>query len=67
MEIIATGRLTTYAGRSKYQIVVEVMELAGEGALLKLLEERRRKLTEEGLFDDQAKQEKRGDFWDALE
>ena len=51
MEVIATGRLTTYPGRSKYQIVIEAMELAGEGALLKLLEERRRKLTAEGLFD----------------
>jgi exodeoxyribonuclease VII large subunit len=57
MEVIATGRLTTYAGRSKYQVVVEAMELAGEGALLKLLEERRRKLTEEGLFDAETKQE----------
>jgi len=57
MEIIATGRLTTYAGRSKYQVVVEAMELAGEGALLKLLEERRRKLAEEGLFDVDAKRE----------
>ncbi|MGB0671807.1 MAG: exodeoxyribonuclease VII large subunit, partial [Rhodospirillales bacterium] len=37
MEVVATGRLTTYPGRSKYQIVVEAMELAGEGALLKLL------------------------------
>jgi exodeoxyribonuclease VII large subunit len=52
MEIIATGRLTTYPGRSKYQIVVEAMELAGEGALLKLLEERKRKLAAEGLFDE---------------
>ena len=38
IEVIATGRLTTYPGRSKYQIVVERMELAGEGALLALLE-----------------------------
>lgn len=51
MEIIATGRLTTYPGRSKYQMVVERMELAGQGALLKLLEDRRRKLLAEGLFD----------------
>ncbi|GAB4375684.1 MAG: exodeoxyribonuclease VII large subunit [Kiloniellaceae bacterium] len=51
MEVIATGRLTSYPGRSKYQIVVESLELAGEGALLKLLEDRRRKLAEEGLFD----------------
>ncbi len=51
MEVIATGRLTTYAARSKYQIVVESIELAGAGALLKLLEDRRRKLAAEGLFD----------------
>lgn len=51
LEVIATGRLTTYAGRSKYQIVIESLELAGEGALLKLLEERRKKLAAEGLFD----------------
>lgn len=50
MEVIASGRLTTYPGRSEYQIVVEALELAGEGALLKLLEERRRKLAAEGLF-----------------
>ncbi len=52
MEIIATGKLTTYPGRSKYQIVVDGMEHAGEGALLKLLEERKRKLAEEGLFEE---------------
>lgn len=57
MEIIATGRITTYAGRSKYQIVVERIELAGEGALLKLLEERKRKLAEEGLFADDRKRD----------
>lgn len=51
MEVIATGKLTTYPGRSKYQIVIESMELAGEGALLKMLEDRRRKLAAEGLFD----------------
>ncbi len=56
LEVIATGRLTTYPGRSKYQIVVEQLELAGEGALLKLLEERRRKLAAEGLFDEERKQ-----------
>jgi exodeoxyribonuclease VII large subunit len=51
MDVIATGRLTTYPGRSKYQIVIERMELAGAGALLKLLEERKAKLAAEGLFD----------------
>ncbi|UCH74687.1 MAG: exodeoxyribonuclease VII large subunit [Rhodospirillales bacterium] len=55
LEVIATGRLTTYPGRSKYQIVIESIELAGEGALLKLLEERRRKLAAEGLFDEARK------------
>ena len=56
MEVFATGRITAYAGRSKYQIVIERLELAGEGALLKLLEERKRKLGEEGLFDAERKQ-----------
>src|SRR6185369_11974834 len=51
MEVVATGRLTTYAGSSRYQIIVDRLELAGEGALLKLLEDRRRKLQAEGLFD----------------
>jgi exodeoxyribonuclease VII large subunit len=50
-EVIATGKLTTYPGRSKYQIVVDRLELAGEGALLALLEKRRRALAEEGLFE----------------
>src|SRR3954469_21738485 len=51
VEVIATGRLTTFPGRSKYQIVVDRMELAGEGALLALLEKRRKALAAEGLFD----------------
>src|SRR4029079_6689113 len=50
-EVIATGRLTTYPGRSKYQIVVERMELAGEGALLALLEKRRKGLAAGGAVD----------------
>ena len=54
-EVIATGKLTTYAGRSKYQIVVERMELAGEGALMALLDKRRRALAAEGLFDTERK------------
>ena len=49
MEVICTGRISSYARSSKYQIVIEAVELAGEGALLRLLEERRKKLTEEGL------------------
>ncbi|MFQ6017158.1 MAG: exodeoxyribonuclease VII large subunit [Kiloniellaceae bacterium] len=51
MEVIASGRITGYPGRSKYQIVIARLEPAGEGALLKLLEARRRKLAAEGLFD----------------
>ncbi len=50
MEVVAVGRLTTYPGRSKYQMIIERMELAGQGALLKLLEDRKRKLAAEGLF-----------------
>lgn len=51
MEVVCTGRLTTYMGQSKYQLIVDNMALAGVGALLKMLEERRRKLAAEGLFD----------------
>ena len=51
LEVIATGKLTTYAGSSRYQIIVDRLELAGEGALLKLLEDRRKRLQAEGLFD----------------
>ena len=51
IEVIATGRLTTFPGRSKYQIVIERMELAGEGALMALLEKLKAKLGAEGLFD----------------
>jgi exodeoxyribonuclease VII large subunit len=54
-EVIASGKLTTYAGRSKYQIVVSRMELAGEGALMALLDKRRRALAAEGLFDEARK------------
>lgn len=57
MEVIASGRLTTYPGRSSYQIIIDSIELAGEGALLKLLEERRKKLAAEGLFDEARKKE----------
>ncbi|MCH2486216.1 MAG: exodeoxyribonuclease VII large subunit, partial [Erythrobacter sp.] len=52
LEVVATGKLTTYPGRSKYQIVIERMELAGEGALLALLEKTRMRLAAEGLFDE---------------
>ena len=50
IEVIATGRLTTYPGRSNYQIVIERMEIAGEGALLALLAKTRARLEAEGLF-----------------
>ncbi|MFD0988358.1 exodeoxyribonuclease VII large subunit [Methyloligella solikamskensis] len=52
LEVIATGKVTTYPGRSKYQIVIEQLEPAGLGALMALLEERKQKLAEEGLFDE---------------
>src|ERR1700737_3997990 len=56
LEVIATGRLTTYPGQSKYQIVVETLEPAGLGALMALVEERKKKLAAEGLFDAARKQ-----------
>ncbi len=52
LEVIASGRLTTYPGRSKYQIIVTSLEIAGEGAILKQIEERKKRLASEGLFDD---------------
>ena len=55
MEVVCAGRLTTYPGRSKYQLVIESVELAGIGALLKLLEERKKKLEAEGLFAPERK------------
>ena len=55
MEVVCTGRLTTFPGRSKYQLVIESMELAGVGALLKILEERRKRLAAEGLFGAERK------------
>lgn len=51
LEVVATGRITTFPGKSSYQIVIEQMEVAGTGALLKLLEERKQKYAAEGLFD----------------
>jgi len=51
MDVIVTGRVSSYAKSSRYQIIIEKMELAGEGALLKMLEERKKKLATEGLFD----------------
>lgn len=55
MEVIATGKVTTFPGSSKYQIVIETLEPAGAGALMALLEERKRKLGAEGLFDQARK------------
>jgi exodeoxyribonuclease VII large subunit len=51
LEVVVTGRITTYPGQSKYQIVIETLEPAGLGALMALLEERKKKLAAEGLFD----------------
>jgi exodeoxyribonuclease VII large subunit len=51
LEVICTGRISTYPARSNYQLIIETMELAGQGALLKMLEDRRKKLAAEGLFD----------------
>ncbi len=51
MEVIATGKLTTYPGSSKYQLVIEALEPAGVGALMAMLEKRKKELAAEGLFD----------------
>jgi exodeoxyribonuclease VII large subunit len=56
LEVIATGKLTTYPGKSSYQIVIDRLEPAGVGALMALLEERKKKLAAEGLFDEARKQ-----------
>ena len=55
MEVVVTGRFTTYPARSNYQIVVNEIEMAGVGAILKMLEERKQKLAAEGLFDESRK------------
>ncbi len=55
MEVIAQGRITTFPGSSKYQIVVEALEPAGVGALMAMLEERKRKFAAEGLFEESRK------------
>jgi exodeoxyribonuclease VII large subunit len=51
LEVVATGKVTTYPGSSRYQLIVEQLELAGRGALMAMLEERKKKLAAEGLFD----------------
>jgi exodeoxyribonuclease VII large subunit len=56
IEVVATGRLTTYPARSRYQLVVDRLEVAGQGALMALLDKRRRALAAEGLFDEARKQ-----------
>src|SRR5690348_4412916 len=56
LEVIATGKLTTYPGKSSYQIVIDSLEPAGVGALMALLEERKKKLAAEGLFAEARKQ-----------
>jgi exodeoxyribonuclease VII large subunit len=55
LEVVATGKVTTFPGKSTYQIIVEALEPAGIGALMALVEERRRKLAAEGLFDEARK------------
>src|SRR5580704_8569236 len=55
LEVVATGKLTTFPGKSAYQIVIEALELAGVGALMAMLEARRSKLAAEGLFDSARK------------
>jgi exodeoxyribonuclease VII large subunit len=55
LEVVATGRITTFPGKSAYQIVIEAMEPAGVGALMALLEARRKQFLDEGLFDETRK------------
>ncbi len=55
LEVVVRGKLSTYPARSKYQIIIEHMEPAGAGALMALLEERKKKLAAEGLFDTERK------------
>ena len=57
LEVIATGKITSYPGKSNYQIIIENIEPAGVGALMALLEERKKKLSAEGLFDQDRKRE----------
>ncbi|HBU14450.1 MAG TPA: exodeoxyribonuclease VII large subunit [Gemmobacter sp.] len=56
MEVVATGRMTTFPGQSKYQLIVEDVAPAGAGALMAMLEKRRAALQAEGLFDPARKQ-----------
>ena len=64
MEVIAQGKITTYPGSSKYQIMIDTLEPAGAGALMAILEERKRKLAAEGLFAEERK--RKLPFWPAV-
>ncbi|PIR34459.1 MAG: exodeoxyribonuclease VII large subunit [Alphaproteobacteria bacterium CG11_big_fil_rev_8_21_14_0_20_44_7] len=55
LEVVATGKITTYGGSSQYQLVIESLEIAGEGALMALLEKRKKELAARGLFDESRK------------
>ncbi len=57
LDVIVTGKVTSFPKNSRYQLVIDSMELAGEGALLKMLEDRRKKLAAEGLFDESRKKQ----------
>lgn len=57
LEVVASGRVTVYGARSNYQIIVEKVQIAGLGAIMEMLEKRRKKLEQEGLFDEIHKQE----------
>ena len=57
MEVVCEGKLSTYPGRSNYQLIVEKMELAGAGALMALFEKRKKMFAAEGLFDAKRKRE----------
>ena len=57
LEVVCTGKVTTYAGQSKYQIIIENIEPYGVGALMALLEKRKEKLLKENLFDDNFKKQ----------
>ena len=57
LEVVATGKITTFAGQSRYQMIVSEMSVAGIGALMAQLEKRKKKLEAEGLFDKKIKKE----------
>ena len=57
MEVVVEGKLSTYPGRSQYQLVIDKLEPAGVGALMALLEKRKKQFTKEGLFDEDRKVE----------